>query len=146
MSSSKLIRRSWLAAMMSLVLSVCLVLVTAGAASARTEFVEAYPANGGTLSKSPEQVQLPFNVSVEAEFTPIGAYELAVITKGTLSTAQGNTGAVTDELATQPAAQAEPDPEVLQRNTGGGNAPTWFLIVLGIVVIVVVLAVRRLRR
>jgi methionine-rich copper-binding protein CopC len=132
--------------MVSLVLSVCLVLVTAGAASARTELVEAYPTNDDAPDKPPEQVQLPFNVSVEAKLIPVGVYDLATITKGTLGVAQGSTEATTDELTTQPAAQAEPDPEALQRNMDGGNAPTWFLIVLGIAVIAVILAVRRLRR
>ena len=115
--------------MVSLALSVCLVPITAGVALARAENLEAYPGSSDTLDRLSGQVRPPFSVSI-----------------GTLSAAQGNTEATSSELTTQPAGQAEPDPEVLQRNTGGGNAPTWFLIVLALLIVIVILVTRRLRR
>ena len=94
-----------------------------------TVFVEAYPGSGDTLDRLSGQEHPPFSVFI-----------------GTLSAAQGNTEATSSELTTQPAGQAEPDPEVLQRNTGSGNAPTWFLIVLALLIVIVILMTRRLRR
>lgn len=94
-----------------------------------TVFVEANPGSSDTLDKLSGQGLLPSSVFI-----------------GTLSVAQGNTEATSSELTTQPAGQAEPDPEVLQRNTGSGNAPAWFLIVLALLIVIVVLMTRRLRR
>lgn len=94
-----------------------------------TVFVEAYPSSGDTLERFSVQVQPPFSVPI-----------------GTLNVAQDNTEATSDKLTTQPAGQAEPEPGALQRNTGSGNAPTWFLIVLAALILVVILAARRLRR
>jgi hypothetical protein len=85
---------------------------------------------------------------VEGKLVPDGAYRLAAQTtpvEETSSAAQGDTEAARDELATQSAAQAEPEPEEMQRNVGGGNAPIWFLVVLGIV-IAAILALRLFRR
>ncbi len=48
---------------------------TPALAHARLE--ETYPANGDTLSGSPEQVQLLFNEPIEAEFDPIKVYDQA---------------------------------------------------------------------
>jgi len=63
----------WLAALLG-VSAVWLVLSCAPAlAHARLE--EAYPADGSTLSGSPEQVQLLFNEPVEAEFDPLKVYD-----------------------------------------------------------------------
>jgi hypothetical protein len=115
--------------MAGLALSVCLMLVTAGVSLARVEIVEAYPGSGDALDRHSGQVLLPFGVSI-----------------GTLSAAQGDTEATSSGLTTQPAGQAEPDPEVLQRNAGSGNAPTWFLIVLALLIVVVILVTRRVRR
>ena len=115
--------------MVGLALSVCLVPVTASVALARAEILEAYPGSGDTLDRLSGQVRPSFSVSV-----------------GTLSAAQDNTEATSSELTTQPVGQAQPGPEVLQRNTGGGNAPTWFLIVLALLIVIVILVTRRLRR
>src|SRR5215212_6924731 len=63
----------WLAALLG-VSAVWLVLSCAPAlAHARLE--ESYPADGSTLSGSPEQVQLLFNEPVEAEFDPLKVYD-----------------------------------------------------------------------
>lgn len=122
MSSTNLIRWGRLAA--GLVFIVCLlVLAAAGMASTHTELVE------GKLV--PDRVY-----RLAAQTTPV---------EETSSAAQGDTEAARDELATQSAAQAEPEPEEVQRNVGGGNAPIWFLVVLGIV-IAAILALRLFRR
>ncbi len=122
MSSTNLIRRGRLAA--GLVFIVCLLVpAAAGMASAHTELVE-------------------------EKLVPDGVYRLTAQTtpvEETSSAAQGDTEAARDELATQSAAQAEPEPEEMQRNVGGGNAPIWFLVVLGIV-IAAILALRLFRR
>ena len=125
MSSTNLIRWGGLAAMAAgLVLVVCfLIPAAASPASAHTE-------------------------AVEGKFVPDGAYRLVAQTtpaEETSSAAQGDIEAARDELETQPAAQAEPEPEEMQRNVGGGNAPIWFLVVLGIV-IAAILALRLFRR
>ncbi|MBV9455032.1 MAG: hypothetical protein JOZ19_13095 [Rubrobacter sp.] len=91
--------------------------------------MEAYPSSGDNLDRLSGQMQPLFSVAI-----------------GILSVAQGSTEATSDELTTQPVDQAEPDPEVLQRNTGSGNASTWFLMVLVIFIVVVILAAGRLRR
>ena len=44
-------------------------------ALAHARLEEAYPADGSTLSGSPEQVQLLFNEPVEAEFDPLKVYD-----------------------------------------------------------------------
>jgi methionine-rich copper-binding protein CopC len=44
-------------------------------ALAHARLVETYPADGSTLSGSPEQVQLLFNEPVEAEFGPLKVYD-----------------------------------------------------------------------
>ncbi len=122
MSSTNLIRQGGLAA--GLVFIVCLLVpAAAGMASVHTELVE-------------------------RKFVPDGAHRLAAQTtpvEETSSATQGDTEAARDELATQSAAQAEPEPEEMQRNVGGGNAPIWFLVVLGII-IAAILALRLFRR
>jgi len=121
-SSTNLIRWGRLAA--GLVFIVCLLVpAAAGMASAHTELVE-------------------------GKLVPDGAYRLAAQTtpvEETSSAAQSDAEAARDELATQSAGQAEPEPEEMQRNVGGGNAPIWFLVVLGIV-IAAILALRLFRR
>ncbi len=121
MSSSNLIRCSGLAAG-GLVIGVCLI-CAAGTAWAHnnTGLVDAHP-----LYRS---YDLASKASAAEE---------------TSSVAQADTG-TTDELKTQSAVEAEPDPEEAQRPVGGGNAPVWFLIVLGLVV-AVILALGLLRR
>ncbi len=121
MSSTNLIWWGRLAA--GLVFIVCLLVpAAAGMASAHTELVE-------------------------EKLVPDGVYRLTaqIPVEETSSAAQGDTEAARDELATQSAAQAEPEPEEMQRNGGGGNAPIWFLVVLGIV-IAAILALRLFRR
>ncbi len=44
-------------------------------ALAHARLVETYPADRGTLSGSPEQVQLLFNEPIEAEFDPLKVYD-----------------------------------------------------------------------
>ncbi len=124
MSSSNLIRCSGLAAAVGgLVIGVCLI-CAAGTARAHnnTGLVEAHPLYGS--------YDLALKVSA-AEETP--------------SVAQTDTGTTAAELKTQSVVEAEPDPEEAQRNVGGGNAPAWFLIALGLVV-AVILALGLLRR
>ena len=63
----------WLAALLG-VLAVWLV-SSCAPALAHARLDEAYPADGSTLSGSPEQVQLLFNEPVEAEFDPLKVYD-----------------------------------------------------------------------
>lgn len=123
MSSSNLIRCSGLAAALgSLVIGVCLI-CAAGTAWAHTAgLVEAHPLYGSYDSASK-----------------------ASAAEETSSVAQADTE-TTAELKTQSVAEAEPDPEEAQRNVGGGNAPVWFLIVLGLVVTVILALGLRRRR
>jgi hypothetical protein len=108
-----------------LVFIVCLLVpAVAGIASAHTELVEE------------KKLVLDGVHRLAAQTTPV---------EETSSAAQGDAEAARDELATQSAAQAEPEPEEMQRNVGGGNAPIWFLVVLGIV-IAAILALRLFRR
>src|SRR5215212_10956745 len=62
-----------LAALLTLSAAWLLLWCTPALAHARLE--ETYPADGGTLSGSPEQVQLLFNEPVEAEFDPLKVYD-----------------------------------------------------------------------
>ncbi len=56
-------------------LSAAWLLLLCAPALAHARLVETYPANGSTLVEPPEQVQLLFNESVEAEFNPVEAYD-----------------------------------------------------------------------
>lgn len=55
-------------------LSAVWLVLSCAPALAHARLEESYPADGGTLSASPEQVQLLFNEPIEAEFDPLKVY------------------------------------------------------------------------
>jgi copper resistance protein C len=57
-----------------LALSAAWLLLSCAPALAHARLLETYPADGGTLTEPPEQVQLLYNEPVEAEFDPIEVY------------------------------------------------------------------------
>lgn len=56
-------------------LSAVWLVLSCAPALAHSRLEESYPADGGTLSESPEQVQLLFNEPIEAEFDPLKVYD-----------------------------------------------------------------------
>ena len=56
-------------------LSAAWLLLWCTPALAHARLEETYPADGGTLPRSPEQVQLLFNEPIEAEFDPLKVYD-----------------------------------------------------------------------
>jgi methionine-rich copper-binding protein CopC len=56
-------------------LSAVWLLLSSAPALAHARLLETYPADGATVAKPPEQVQLRFNEAVEAAFDPIEVYD-----------------------------------------------------------------------